>query len=127
MGETISTSEQRRGGFTLIELLVVIAIIAVLVSLLLPAIQRAREAANLMSCQNKFKQIMLAVHNWSGANKGGLPPVNFYKVVNSTTNNVAQGSAHYAILPFLDQGNVYNLYTTDRPDAGPTKVSGTIN
>jgi prepilin-type N-terminal cleavage/methylation domain-containing protein len=108
----------RRTAFTLIELLVVIAIIAVLIGLLLPAVQKVREAANRMSCQNKFKQIILAVHNYAGANSHRLPPVNFYQVVNSQTGNVAQGSAHYAILPYLEQTNLYNQYTIDRPDAG---------
>jgi prepilin-type N-terminal cleavage/methylation domain-containing protein len=104
---------QRRAGFTLIELLVVIAIIGVLIGLLLPAVQKVREAANRMACQNNLRQIILAVHNYADANAGQLPPVNFRQVVNAATGKAAVGSAHYAILPFLEQGNVYNQYTQD--------------
>jgi prepilin-type N-terminal cleavage/methylation domain-containing protein len=114
----MSRFKRQRQGFTLIELLVVIAIIGVLIGLLLPAVQKVRETAARISCQNKFKQIILAVHNYAGAHGNRMPPVNFYQVVNQATGNTAQGSAHYAILSYLEQDILFEKFTADRPDAG---------
>jgi len=112
----------KRLGFTLIELLVVIAIIAILVGLLLPAVQRVREAANVVKCKNNAKPLTLALHNYQDT-YNRLPPSNFYQVVNGATGNAAQGSAFYAALPFYEQGNVFNQYTQDIPNPGYLGVS----
>jgi prepilin-type N-terminal cleavage/methylation domain-containing protein len=110
---------RNRSAFTLVELLLVIAIIGVLIGLLLPAVQKVREAAARIQCQNNLRQIGLAVQNYAGTYDGRLPPANFYLVVNQTTNNAAIGSAHYAILPFLEQGNLYTQFNQDIPPVPP--------
>ncbi len=97
----------RRRGFTLIELLVVIAIIAILVALLLPAVQSAREAARRTHCRNNLKQIGIALHNYIDLNRYLPPSASIDLSVTSTDNNGSWG-VHGRILPFLEQGNVYD-------------------
>ena len=93
-----------RRGFTLIELLVVIAIIAVLVGLLVPAVQKVREAANRMSCSNNLKQVGLALHNFHGAN--GYFPSNLRPVQNQT---VRMRWITW-ILPYIEQDSLFKNY-----------------
>jgi len=94
-----------RHAFTLVELLVVIAIIGVLVSLLLPAVQAAREAARRMECQNNLKQVALAVHEYENAIKSYPPSMAWNRVVGNKGGN---WSAQARLLPYLEQENAYD-------------------
>jgi prepilin-type N-terminal cleavage/methylation domain-containing protein/prepilin-type processing-associated H-X9-DG protein len=98
----------RRRGFTLIELLVVIAIIGVLIALLLPAVQAAREAARRAQCVNNLKQIGLAVHNYAAANQDTLPPMGMDDHWSPNITLWQNFSVNARILPYLEQTQTYN-------------------
>lgn len=101
-------SFQNKAGFTLIELLVVIAIIAILIGLLLPAVQKIREAANRMRCANNLKQLGLALNNYAGVHNL-IPPS---EVVVFVGNSPVTHNWMTVLLPFLEKENIFKLYNT---------------
>jgi len=108
---------KRDRGFTLIELLVVIAIIAILIGLLLPAVQKVREAAARMTCSNNFKQMGTAIHNYASANQDKLPGQLLYT---SNASPARYMVFHFNLLPYIEQENVFRqaqgyTYCWDNP------------
>jgi prepilin-type N-terminal cleavage/methylation domain-containing protein len=112
-----SPTRAARAGFTLVELLVVIAIIGVLIALLLPAVQGAREAARRMSCQNHLKQIGLAVQNFAEA-QHHLPPPN----ANDKTTYSERGSTLVLLLPYLEDANRFARYDLSKTVDDPVNL-----
>jgi prepilin-type N-terminal cleavage/methylation domain-containing protein len=113
---------QRRPGLTLVELLVVIAIIAVLIGLLIPAVQRVREAASRTQSMNNMKQITLASHHYADVNRGYLPSIDG---VNYASRNT-EISLFIGLFPFIEQGNVQAAFNARYPLLpGGTRQAGT--
>jgi prepilin-type N-terminal cleavage/methylation domain-containing protein len=106
---------RRRPAFTLIELLVVMAIIAILIGLLLSAVQMAREAANRALCGNRMRQIGIALHNCNDS-IGCLPPAQGWFPGSIPTANAGWGGVFFHILPYLEQGNLYRSALTTGPN-----------
>jgi prepilin-type N-terminal cleavage/methylation domain-containing protein/prepilin-type processing-associated H-X9-DG protein len=101
-----------KNAFTLVELLVVITIIGILISLLLPAVQAAREAARRMQCANNLKQLGVGLHNYATANSI-FPPSFCIQSGTTLTGNNGSWSIHGRLLPYLEQGNAYGLVKLD--------------
>ena len=121
------STQRSRAGFTLIELLVVIAIIAILIGLLLPAVQKVREAANRMKCSNNLKQIGLGLHNYHDAN-------GYFPISTSPWNEGGPTPRNgrgwiLEVLPFVEQDNLYRQFEPTRTEDyftnNPNSLHGT--
>jgi prepilin-type N-terminal cleavage/methylation domain-containing protein/prepilin-type processing-associated H-X9-DG protein len=120
-----SALSRRRRGFTLIELLVVIAIIAVLIGLLLPAVQKVREAAAMTQCKNNLKQLGVAAQNYHAA--FGVFPAG--SIARQGTGAFANSASYYEtwaimMLSYIEQDNLYKLWSADIPNIAPDAVAG---
>jgi prepilin-type N-terminal cleavage/methylation domain-containing protein len=118
----VRQSPCRASGFTLIELLVVIAIIGILIALLLPAVQKIREAAARIQCVNNVKQFALATHNYSDST--GRVPQLWYQ---TTANPRETGSIFFYLLPYIEQQNVYDLAGAGQLGSSVKRASNIVN
>lgn len=118
-------SQARPSGFTLVELLVVIAIIGVLIALLLPAVQAARESARRTQCQNNLKQIGLALHNYHSARKRFPPAGTDYGWCkypeNGGARTIRNGNGLLELLPYLEQQVIYDQFDFDHAASNTTE------
>jgi prepilin-type N-terminal cleavage/methylation domain-containing protein len=117
--ETRGREFRAQHGFTLVELLVVIAIIGILIALLLPAVQAAREAARRSHCSNNLRQLGVAAHHYHDTYRHLPPGLGYYP----TTDHGVFGTHHFHLLPFLEQGNLYDRSLGSVPfPGGPITV-----
>ncbi|MDG2127668.1 MAG: DUF1559 domain-containing protein [Fuerstiella sp.] len=110
-----AASRKARRGFTLIELLVVISIIATLMSLILPAIQNAREAGRRTQCLNNIRNVTLAALNFATSNKSRLPALGYFPANPASSGRINGRSWAVELLPFLDQQGTYDRWNKDVP------------
>lgn len=125
-----SQASSKRRGFTLIELLVVISIIAVLMSLILPAVQNARAAARRTECMNNVKNVTLAAMNFASSNKSKLPALSYYPATDptgsGTPSTILGRSWVVELLPYMDAQSVYDRWDKDyafNDPAGPNNLA----
>lgn len=132
LGRRASSGRLVASGFTLVELLVVIAIIGVLVALLLPAVQAAREAARRIHCANNIKQIGLALHNFHDANRRFPPAGSGYNWCCSASNGTGDRQIYNSnglvlLLPYLEQENLFRKFNLKQASAQTTTSLGPPN
>ena len=113
-------------AFTLIELLVVIAIIAILIGLLLPAVQKVRDAAARAKCTNSVKQLIIGTHNYCGENNNRFPDASSDRTMTGTTRKITDVTAYQAILPYIEQDAIYQAILMGRDVSTGAPSTGNI-
>lgn len=123
-----AASRKNRRGFTLIELLVVISIIATLMSLILPAIQNAREAGRRTQCLNNIRNVTVATLNFASSNRSRLPALGYFPVSTVSAGRINGRSWCVELLPFMDQQGTYDRWDNNLPfNSTAVNANGAVN